>query len=142
MSAGRGVRHSEFNHERTQETHFLQIWIEPNAVGITPRYEQKTIDPATKRGQLKLIASSDADDGSVLIHADAKLYAGLFDGDESAQLGIDSSRKAYVHLVKGSLTVNGIELSAGDALMMAHESAIKLSQGNQAEVLVFDLSTN
>jgi redox-sensitive bicupin YhaK (pirin superfamily) len=142
MSAGRGVRHSEFNHERTQETHFLQIWIEPNAVGITPSYEQKTIDPATKRGQLKLIASSDADDGSVLIHADAKLYAGLFDGDESAQLGIDSSRKAYVHLVKGSLTVNGIELSAGDALMMAHESAIKLSQGNQAEVLVFDLSTN
>lgn len=142
MSAGRGVRHSEYNHERDKETHFLQIWIEPKELGIDASYEQKSIDPATKRGQLKLVAAPEGGTDCVVIHADAKLYAGLFDGDESAQLGIDPSRKAYVHLIKGKLSVNGIELSAGDALMMAQESAIDLSQGNEAEVLLFDLSAN
>ncbi len=142
MSSGRGVRHSEYNHERDKETHFLQIWIEPKELGIDASYEQKSIDPATKRGQLKLVAAPEGGTDCVVIHADAKLYAGLFDGDESAQLGIDPSRKAYVHLIKGKLRANGIELSAGDALMMAQESAIELSQGNEAEVLVFDLSDN
>lgn len=142
MSAGRGVRHSEYNHERDKETHFLQIWIEPKELGIDASYEQKSINPATKRGQLKLVAAPEGGTDCVVIHADAKLYAGLFDGDESAQLGIDPSRKAYVHLIKGKLRVNGIELSAGDALMMAQESAIELSQGNEAEVLLFDLSAN
>jgi len=142
MSAGRGVRHSEYNYESEKETHFLQIWIEPKELGIDASYEQKSIDPATKRGQLKLVAAPEGGSDCVVIHADARLYAGLFDGDESAQLGIDPSRKAYVHLIKGKLRVNDIELSAGDALMMAEESAIKLSQGNDAEVLVFDLSAN
>jgi len=140
MSAGRGVLHSEFNPAPHAITHFLQIWIEPNVRGIAPSYEQKTIPAADKRGRLCLVAAPDPSADAVRIHADARLYAGLFDGDESATLPLDAARKAYVHVVRGALTVNGQPLQAGDALMLAQEERIELQAGREAEVLVFDLS--
>ncbi len=139
MSAGTGVRHSEFNHAPNEVTHFLQIWIEPNQRGIEPGYEQKTFAPEEKRGRLRLVASPDGAQGSVLLHADANLYAGLFDGEETAQLPIPSGRKAYVHLVRGELEVNGQRLSAGDAAKLEAEAAVRLAGGREAEVLVFEL---
>jgi redox-sensitive bicupin YhaK (pirin superfamily) len=140
MSAGRGVMHSEFNHAPSEETHFFQIWIEPNQRGIAPGYEQKTFPEADKRGCLRLVASADGADGSVTIHADAALYAGLFDGNEAATLPLDPARKAYVHLVRGTLSINGQTLQAGDAALLADESQLLLTEGRDAEVLVFDLS--
>jgi redox-sensitive bicupin YhaK (pirin superfamily) len=140
MSAGSGVTHSEFNHAKDQTTHFLQIWIEPNVLEIAPSYEQKTIPLADKEGKLRLIASPEGKDGSVKIFSDARIYAGLFDGLQSAQLQLDPRRKAYIHLIKGSLTVNGQKLSGGDALLMENESALEIQDGKDAEVLFFDLS--
>jgi quercetin 2,3-dioxygenase len=140
MSAGTGVQHSEFNHAKDQTTHFLQIWIEPNVIGVAPSYEQKTFPESDKRGRLRLVASPDGAEGSVLIHADARVYAGLFDGGESASLALDAQRKAYVHLVRGEIEVNGSRLSAGDAAMLENETRITLLGGKQAEVLVFDLA--
>lgn len=139
MSAGRGVTHSEFNHKSDQTTHFLQIWIEPNVKGIEPGYEQKGFADAQKRGQLRLVASPDGANGSVSIHADARLYAGLFDGGEEATLALDNQRKTYVHLVRGELEVNGQKLSGGDAAKLEGESRLRLAAGKDAEVLVFDL---
>ena len=140
MSAGTGVQHSEFNHADGQTTHFLQIWIEPNAFGIAPGYEQKTFAPAEKRGALRLVASPDGAHGSVLIHADARMYAGLFDGDETATLALDPQRKTYVHLIGGQLEVNRQKLRAGDAVALEAENHLQLAHGSAAEVLVFDLA--
>ena len=140
MSAGTGVQHSEFNHAEGQTTHFLQIWIEPNVTGMAPSYEQKSFADAEKRGALRLVASPDGAQGSVLMHADARLYAGLLDGDESVTLALDPARKTYVHLVRGQLEVNGQTLHTGDALGLQSESQLKLSHGQGAEVLVFDLA--
>ena len=140
MSAGTGVQHSEFNHAAGQTTHFLQIWIEPNVRGIPPSYEQKTFAKAEKRGALRLVASPDGAQGSVKIHADAALYAGLLDGDESVTLALNPARKTYVHLVRGALTANGQTLSGGDALLMEKETTLSLTDGHDAEVLVFDLA--
>jgi redox-sensitive bicupin YhaK (pirin superfamily) len=140
MSAGRGVQHSEFNHAKGEQTHFLQIWIEPNVTGIEPSYEQKTVPDSAKRGQLALVAAPEAGGHTVKIHADARMYAGLFDGTESASLALNPERKAYVFLVRGQLQVNGQPLSAGDAAMLQAESTLNLSQGQNAEVLVFDLA--
>jgi hypothetical protein len=140
MSAGTGVMHSEFNHAPTQTTHFFQIWIEPNELGIAPSYEQKTVSPSSKRGQLALLASNHPDEHSVKIHADASLYAGLFDGHERFSMPLKAQRRTYVHLVKGQLSVNAHTLLAGDALLMDHESNLVLEQGQGAEVLVFDLN--
>ncbi len=140
MSAGTGVRHSEFNHAPDQETHFLQIWILPNQRGIAPGYEQKTISPASKRGALVLVASPQPQPQAVALHADAHMYAGLFDGAEEAHLPLQAERKAYVFLVRGSLQVNQQPLSAGDALMVSDEAQLHFAQGQDAEVLVFDLS--
>jgi len=140
MSAGSGVRHSEFNHAQGQQTHFLQIWIEPNVRGIAPSYEQKTVPEAAKRGQLALVAAPEAGEHTVQIHADARLYAGLLDGAEQATLALDAQRKAYVFVVRGSLCANGQTLNAGDAAMLAAESALTLDQAQDAEVLVFDLA--
>jgi redox-sensitive bicupin YhaK (pirin superfamily) len=139
MSAGTGIRHSEVNGAKDRSTHFLQIWIEPDARDIAPGYEQKAFDAGDKRGRLRLVASQDGREGSVSIHADASVYAGLFDGDERATLALDPSRRAYVHVVRGSLDVNGRPLRSGDALMLEQESSIDLSQGADAEVLVFEL---
>ena len=140
MSAGTGVQHSEFNHAEDQTTHFLQIWIQPNTTGIPASYEQKTFPDADKRGRLRLVASPDGADQSVLIHADARVYAGLFDGAETFGLALAPTRKGYVHLVRGTLDVNGMKLGAGDALMLEGEGRLELSGGTQAEVLVFDLA--
>jgi len=137
MSAGSGVRHSEFNHEKQGVTHFLQIWIEPNVSGMPPSYEQKHFTPADKRGRLRLIASPDARDGSVKIHQDALVYAGLFDGRENATHVVKNER-AYVHVARGRVTVNGHVLNAGDALKTEH-AVLRLENGEKAEVLVFDL---
>jgi redox-sensitive bicupin YhaK (pirin superfamily) len=140
MSAGSGVTHSEFNHAKDQTTHFLQIWIEPNVLEIEPSYEQKTIPLSDKQGKLCLVASPDGAEGSVKIFADAKIYAGLFDGQQLAQLQLDPKRKAYVHLIQGSLDINGQTLRSGDALLIEAESQLVISNGKSAEVLVFDLS--
>ena len=140
MSAGTGVQHSEFNHAEGETTHFLQIWIEPKITGVRPGYEQKTIGADDKRGKLRLVASEQGDDGSVRINADAKVYAGLFDGAAAATLSLDQSRKGYVHVVRGTLDVNGRALEAGDALLLENESAVNVRNGSDAEVLVFDLA--
>ncbi len=140
MSAGKGVLHSEFNHARDGVTHFLQIWIEPNVTGIRPSYEQKHFDAASRRGRLRLIASGDARDGSVLIHQDASVYAALLDGVERISHGLDPARKAYLHLARGRLTVNGEALQAGDALKASGVAEFVLEHGEQAEVLLFELN--
>ena len=138
MSAGTGVRHSEFNHAAGQQTHFLQIWIMPNQQNVKPSYEQKTVPVQKKQGALVLIASAEGQDNAVKIYADAKLYVGLFDQAQSANLTLDSSRKAYVHLIKGELKVNDLSLSGGDALLVSDETELTLTNGQGAEVLVFD----
>ena len=141
MSAGSGVQHSEFNHAPGQATHFLQIWIEPNVTGVAPGYEQKTFGAQEKRGILRLVASNDGTQGSVTIHADARLYAGLLDGDETATLALNPARKTYVHLVRGELEVNGQLLIQGDAAMIETQNNLQLRAGRDAEVLVFDLAS-
>jgi redox-sensitive bicupin YhaK (pirin superfamily) len=138
MSAGKGVRHSEFNNEKAGVTHFLQIWIEPNVAGIPPSYEQKRFGPEEKRGRLRLIASPEGAEGSVTIHQDARIFAGLFDGNERAAHPLVAGRKGYVHVVRGKVKVNGHELGAGDALK-TDAGPIDIEQGRGAEVLVFDL---
>ena len=140
MSAGTGVQHSEFNHAPNETTHFLQIWIEPDVTGIQPGYEQKTFADSEKRGVLRLVAARDGAQGSVTIHADAAIYAGLFDGAESATLKLNPARKAYLHLVRGRLQVNGQTLDGGDAALVEGEDKLALSGGKDAEVLVFDLA--
>lgn len=140
MSAGTGVMHSEFNHSKDQTTHFLQIWLLPKHRGIEPGYEQKHFDAAAKRGRLALVASPDGREGSVTIHADASIRAGLFDGDERAELALDPARPGYVFLARGELRVNGQVLKAGDAARLDRETSLVLDQGRGAEVLVFDLA--
>jgi quercetin 2,3-dioxygenase len=140
MSAGTGVRHSEFNHAADNTTHLLQIWLLPTQNGIEPGYEQKHFDAHSKRGRLRLVASPDGRDGSVTIHANAALHAGLFDGDEHAQIDLNPQRIVYVHLVRGSLRVNGTTLQTGDAVRLDRESKLALQGGQDAEVLVFDLA--
>lgn len=140
MSAGTGVRHSEFNHALDATTHLLQIWIQPNEMNVTPSYEQKAFSSADKQGRLCLVASADGAHGSVKIHADARLYAGLFATGETATLAMAPGRKAYVHLVRGKLAVNGVALVTGDAALLAHEPLITLTDAAEAEVLVFDLT--
>jgi len=138
MSAGSGVRHSEHNHDKAGVTHFLQIWIEPAVTGIPPSYEQKHFRPEDKRGRLRLIASPDGAEGSVTLHQDARLYAGLFDGAEHARHAFAAGRIAYVHVARGSIRVNGKTLEAGDALK-TDAAALEFDQGRGAEVLLFDL---
>lgn len=140
MSAGTGVQHSEFNHAPDATTHLLQIWITPDKLGITPGYEQKAIAPADKQGRLCLVAAPEGHGGVVRIQADARLYAGLFDAGQTASLALGVGRKAYVHLVRGALAVNGVPLRTGDAALLADEATVTLADAQEAEVLVFDLS--
>jgi quercetin 2,3-dioxygenase len=139
MSAGRGVRHSEFNHSASKPVHFLQIWILPDVTDIAPEYEERRYENVEKRGRLRLIASRDGEDGSVRIHQDTRVYAGLFDGAERASLTVPDSRLAYLHVARGALVVNGERLAAGDALRITGGGTLSLGDGAQAEVLVFDL---
>ncbi len=140
MSAGTGVFHSEYNPSPANSVHFLQIWIEPDALGIAPSYEQKFFAPAEKRGKLRLLASPDASEGSVKLHQDARLYAALVDGEERVTLALLAGRKGYVHVARGAVSVNGKVLGAGDALKIEGEAEVLIDQGKQAEVLVFDLA--
>ena len=140
MSAGTGVMHSEFNHAQDGVTHFLQIWIEPNVTGMPPSYEQKHLDAASRQGRLRLLASPDGREGSVKIHQDAFLYAGLLDGADRAAHKLQQGRRAYVHLARGKLTVSGQPLEAGDALKAVSTTEIVLENGEGAEVLLFDLA--
>jgi quercetin 2,3-dioxygenase len=139
MSAGKGVTHSEFNHDKSGVTHFLQIWIEPDVAGIEPSYEQRHFDAAAKRGRLRLIVSPDGAEGSVTIHQDARVYAALLDGVERAVHALAPGRSAYVHVARGTVTVNQRRLAAGDALKLADVADIVLEKGEGAEVLLFDL---
>jgi redox-sensitive bicupin YhaK (pirin superfamily) len=139
MSAGTGVRHSEFNHSATAPVHFLQIWIQPNVKGIPPSYEEKHFTAAEKQGQLRLIASADGRDNSVLIHQDASIYAAIMNGEQPLQHTLANGRTAYVHLIRGRLSVNGTELNGGDAVKVTAETLITLANAEAAEVLLFDL---
>ena len=139
MSAGTGFTHSEFNHQTDATTHFLQIWIEPDQPGVQPGYEERRFEAADKRGRLRMIASPDGADGSVRIHQQARVYAGLFEGEESDELTIAPGRRAYVHLARGRLSVNGQILRAGDAMKLTAEASVNVAKGEGAEVLVFDL---
>ncbi|MEP7085494.1 MAG: pirin family protein, partial [Betaproteobacteria bacterium] len=139
MSAGRGVSHSEFNHSPTEPVHFLQIWIVPSVQGIAPSYEEKHFDAASKTGRLRLIASPDGRDGSVLIHQDARCYAAILDGDDRVEHQVLAGRGAYVHVARGSVKVGETGLTAGDALKFGESGTITLSDARDAELLLFDL---
>jgi redox-sensitive bicupin YhaK (pirin superfamily) len=139
MSAGTGIRHSEFNPSSEEPVHFLQIWIQPNTREIGPSYEEKRFDASEKRGRLRLIASPDREDGSVLIHQDARVYSGLFDGSERAELEVAPGRRIYLHVARGALTAAGTRLDAGDALKLTGKTRLTLGAGQAAEVLAFDL---
>lgn len=139
MSAGTGVVHSEFNASDADAVHFLQIWIMPERTGVEPAYRERYFDPTEKRGKLRLIASPDERDGSLKIWQDAYIYAGLIDGDERIDHSIASGRRAYVHIARGAVTLNGQPMSAGDGVKLAGNTAVHLSDGHNAEVLLFDL---
>ena len=139
MSAGRGVQHSEFNPSPATAVHFLQIWIMPDVLGIAPEYEQRAFDRAARRGQLCLIASADGAGGSLRIHQDARVYAGLFDGAEAACLPLDAGRLGYVQVAGGSVAINDQALNAGDGALLGGERQVRIERAQQAELLVFDL---
>lgn len=139
MSAGSGIRHSEFNASREELVHFLQIWIIPNRQGVTPRYQQRRFDEAEKRGRLRLIISPDGAEGSLSVYQDVRVYAGLFEGSERQVLTLQENRFAYVHVARGSLEVNGQRLSAGDGARLRRVRELACGEGENAEVLVFDL---
>jgi redox-sensitive bicupin YhaK (pirin superfamily) len=139
MSAGTGVTHSEYNHDAQGTTHFLQIWIIPDRMGVAPGYAQRSYTDEDKRGRLRLVVSPDGAEASVTIHQDARMYAGLFDGDERATLDLAEGRLGYVHVVRGNALVNGHVLRAGDALLYRDEPRIDIEGGHDAEVLAFDL---
>ncbi len=139
MSAGTGVTHSEFNASASEPVHFLQIWLLPAARGIAPGYEERRFPDEEKRGRLRLLVSPDAADGSLSIHQDVRLYAGLFDGEEHARLPLASGRRAYVHVARGSVRVNGLDIAAGDGVGFEDDSALAIERGRAAEVLLFDL---
>ncbi|HTH61907.1 MAG TPA: pirin family protein [Paraburkholderia sp.] len=142
MSAGTGVAHSEFNHSANELVHFLQIWIVPSQKGAEPRYQQKHISDDEKRGKLRLILSPDGAEDSLLLRQDARVYAGRFDGAERAALELGAERYAYVHVARGSVTVNGVAMTEGDGARIRDEQLLTFTDGNDAEVLVFDLRNN
>jgi len=142
MSAGTGIRHSEYNASDEELVHFLQIWIVPDREGVAPRYQQQNFPADDKRGRLRLIISPDGADGSLSVHQDARVYAGLFDGAEQHRITLPAGRHAYIHVARGALTVNGQRLSAGDGARLRNVQEIDFSQGEHAEVLLFDLRPN
>ncbi len=142
MSAGTGIRHSEFNHSKVERVHLLQIWIMPNKKAVQPRYQEVHFDNAEKRGKLRLIISPDSAEGSLNVYQDVRVYAGLFDGNESAELTLAPNRFAYIQVASGSLQVNGVKLTSGDGARVRNESNLSFANGEQAEVLVWDLRPN
>ena len=142
MSAGTGVRHSEFNHSKIDAVHFLQIWIVPDRQRVVPRYQEAAFSAAEKRGQLRLIISPSGEQGSLSVYQDARVYAGLFDGGEQATLDLAAERFAYVHVARGRIQVQGQTLDEGDGARIRNETRLHFSHGENAEVLVFDLRPN
>jgi redox-sensitive bicupin YhaK (pirin superfamily) len=142
MSAGSGVLHSEFNASREEPVHFLQIWLVPDRKGVAPRYQQRHFTPDEKRGRLKLIISPDGADGSLSVYQDARVYAGLFDGDEQQAITLPAGRFAYVHVARGSIEINGERLTEGDGARLRQPHEVRLAGGRAAEVLLFDLRPN
>ena len=142
MSAGTGIRHSEFNHSKDELVHLLQIWIMPNKKAVQPRYQEVHFADDEKRGKLRLIISPDSAEGSLNVYQDVRVYAGLFDGNESAELTLAPNRFAYIQVASGSLQVNGVKLSSGDGARVRNESNLSFANGEQAEVLVWDLRPN
>jgi len=140
MSAGTGVTHSEYNPSKAEELHLLQIWILPDRRGHNPGYEQKEIGDAEKCGLLRLIASPDGREGSVSIHQDARLYAGILENGKPIAAKLTPGRRGYLHVVKGAVNVNGVALEAGDGARIVEESALEIGGGDQSEVLLFDLA--
>ena len=140
MSAGTGVTHSEFNGSKSEPVHFLQIWLMPGQRGIAPSYEQKTFARSDKQGTLRLVASPDGRDGSITVHTDASLYAGVFERGESATHALPAGRHAWVQVVRGAVKVNGRELRAGDGASLSNEPAVQVEGVDGGEVLVFDLA--
>jgi len=138
MEAGDGIAHSEFNQSATEPVHFLQIWIMPNKTGIKPSYQQRYFDDTEKRGKLKLVVSPDDHDNSLTIHQDALIYSALLDGNEIIKWTHDSKRKAYIHVARGSLNVNGVSVSEGDGIKISDEEQLVLAEGRSAEILLFD----
>ena len=139
MSAGTGVAHSEFNHSQQEGVHFLQIWLLPNARGVQPEYQQTHFPAEEKRGRLRPVITPEGEAGSLHVNQDARVYAGLFDGAESATLELGAGRYAYVHVARGSVEVNGIRLNEGDGLKLRDASRLSFAGGKDAEVLAFDL---
>jgi quercetin 2,3-dioxygenase len=140
MSAGTGIRHSEFNHSKTEPVHFLQIWIVPDREGIAPRYEQKRFPDEEKRGRLRLVGSSDGRDGSVVIHQDAQFFAALLDAGEQVTHEIATGRRAWLQVVRGVVRVNGHGLDAGTGVAVEDEPKLTMAaEANGAELLLFDL---
>jgi redox-sensitive bicupin YhaK (pirin superfamily) len=142
MSAGSGITHSEFNHSQQERVHFLQIWIVPDRLRVAPRYQQKNFSSAEKRGRLRLIISPDAEDGALGVYQDTRVHAGLFDGAEHVEFKLSPQRYAYVHVARGSLQVNGIAMGPGDGARVRDERMLGLDNGQDAEVLLFDLRPN
>jgi len=140
MTAGTGIRHSEYNPSKTDPVHFLQIWILPERDGLAPGYEQKAIPDAGGTGRLRLIGSRDGRDGSVTIHQDVDLYAGLFTEGESARLSLRPGRNAWVQVARGDVNVNGERLGAGDGAAITDAEAVEIEGRNGGEVLVFDMA--
>lgn len=138
MTAGTGVRHSEYNHSDREGVHFLQIWIQPSQGGIEPGYEEKHFTPESKTGVLRLVASPDGREGSVLVHQDAYIYASILN-EGGVEHKLAAGRQAYVHVIRGSLTVNGVALKGGDAAKITGEEKVVLSGAANVEVLLFDL---
>jgi redox-sensitive bicupin YhaK (pirin superfamily) len=140
MTAGRGIRHSEYNPSPTENAHFYQIWILPDKKSLEPSYEQKTFSAEEKRGTLRLIASSDAQDGSVKINQDARLYVTLLQPGEEVEHEFSKNRHGWLQVAKGSVEVNGKFLTAGDGAAISDEQKVTLKAEEDSEVLLFDLA--
>jgi redox-sensitive bicupin YhaK (pirin superfamily) len=139
MSAGSGIRHSEFNHSRDEPVHFLQIWIMPDVDGIAPEYEEKRFDAGSKSGRLRLIVSADGRDGSVRVHQDASVYAAILDGEDRVTHALAPKRGAYVQIARGQVALNGVQLAAGDGAKISGESTLTFDQPKDCELLLFDM---
>jgi len=140
MSAGTGIRHSEFNPSKSEPVHFLQIWIIPDREGIAPRYDQKPFPDEEKRGRLRLIGSRDGRDGSIVIHQDVDLFAGILNEGEQTKLPLRKNRRGWLQIVRGEIEVNGNRLTAGDGAAIRDETALTVTgKSKDAEILAFDL---
>jgi redox-sensitive bicupin YhaK (pirin superfamily) len=142
ISAGTGIAHSEYNHSQSEGVHFLQIWLVPDTKGVKPEYQQTHFAPEEKRGRLRPVITPDGEQGSIRVHQDVRVYAGLFDGAETATLDLSPERYAYVHVARGSVEVNGQRLNEGDGIKLRGVGDLTFAAGVNAEVLAFDLRPN